>query len=159
MLRPEDRVIAVDYDEDYLRKLQHVAVGKNVRFILNADDSELKRQYAGASVVLQPSLPSDDVKISKSELLGLVTLEAMACGKPVIVTRTDSLPDLVVEGKTGFVVAPHDLAALRSHIELLINNASLSQTMGAASRELVEKNFTWSSVAQRGLDFYRQLYS
>jgi len=160
-LSPETplHIVGRPYDEHYLHELHEAAAGKRVRFILDADDAELKRQYLGASVVLQPSLPFDDPEISKSELLGLVTLEAMACGKPVIVTRTDSLPDLVVEGKTGFAVEPYDLAALRSHVELLINNPSLSQTMGRAGRRLVEDKFTWSSVVQRGLDFYCQLYS
>jgi glycosyltransferase involved in cell wall biosynthesis len=81
----------------------------------------------------------------------------MACGKPVIVTRTASLPELVVDGKTGFIVPPNDLAALRAPIEKLVGDPALSQRMGADARRHVEENFTWNRVAQRGLDFYRGL--
>jgi len=151
------RVVGRPYDEAYVRQLQQAAGGRDVTFIFNADDAELRRQYAGASVVLQPSLPAGGPGDDKSELLGLVTLEAMACGKPVIVTRTASLPELVVDGETGFVVPPHDRAALREKIELLVGNPALSRRLGAAARRHVEKNFTWEQVARRGLEFYRDL--
>ena len=151
------RMIGRPYDAAYFAQLQAAAQGKKVTFILEADDAELQRQYAGASVVLQPSLPLDTPGVDTSELLGLVTLEAMASGKPVIVTRTASLPELVREGETGFIVPPNDPAALRSALEKLVAQPQLSLQMGAAARRHVEGNFTWSQVAQRGLSFYRRL--
>jgi len=151
------REVGRPYDEAYVKELQQAAAGKNVRFVFDADDAELRRQYAGASVVLQPSLPVNDAPSDKSELLGLVTLEAMACGRPVIVTRTASLPELVVDGQTGFVVPPHDLTALRDRIDQLVGNPALSQSMGAAARRHIETSFTWDQAARRGLDFYREL--
>ncbi|MBV9773223.1 MAG: glycosyltransferase family 4 protein, partial [Gemmatimonadetes bacterium] len=105
-------VVGRPYDPAYLQALRRAAEGKRVEFVLDADDRELARQYAGASVVLQPSLPVAEGQADTSELLGLVTIEAMASGKPVIVTRAGSLPELVVDGTTGYVVAPHDPAAL-----------------------------------------------
>ncbi len=150
-------VVGRPYDEKYVGQLQTAALGKQVQFIFNADDAELRRQYAGANVVLQPSLPSESAPTDTSELLGLVTLEAMACGKPVIVTRAGSLPELMVDGETGCVVAPHDPAALRECITRLVANPSLSQAMGAAARKHVAAHFTWEQAARRGLDFYHSL--
>ncbi len=152
-------VVGRPYDQGYVQQLQAAAQGKQVTFVFDADEAELRRQYAGANVVLQVSLPSNDPGGDKSELLGLVAIEAMACGKPVIVTKTASLPELVVDGKTGFIVPPNDLAALREPIEKLVNDPALSQRLGADARRHVEENFTWNRVAQRGLNFYRELFA
>ena len=150
-------IVGRPYDRPYFSQLQQAAAGKKVIFFLEADDAELRRQYAGASVVLQPSVPADRSDKDKSELLGLVTLEGMACGKPVIIARTASLPELVVDGETGFVVPPHDLAALRDRIDQLVGNPGLSRSMGEAARRHVAGNFTWQKTAQRGLHFYQTL--
>lgn len=150
-------VVGRPYDPDYLRALREAARGKSVRFFLDADDAEVARQYAGASVVLQPSIPVAEGEADTSELLGLVAIEAMASAKPVIVTRTASLPELVVDGTTGFVVPPHDLPTLRERVERLVLSPALSRTMGAAAREHVRRVFTWDRVAERGLGLYREL--
>ncbi len=151
------RVVGRPYDLGYFQELQAAAAGKQVTFITDASDAELARQYAGASVVLQVSLPNPTPGGDKSELLGLVALEGMAAGKPVIVTRTTSLPELVVDGVTGFVIPPHDLVALRDKISLLVRQPELSRRLGEQARAHVRQHFTWSSVARRGLDFYRAL--
>lgn len=151
------RVVGRPYDPGYFRSLQAAAQGKDVRFIPDADDAELARQYRGASVVLQPSIPVNRGANDTSELLGLVTLEGMAHGKPVIVTRAGSLPELVLDGTTGFVVEPGDREALRERVERLVGDPELSRRMGAAARRHVEDQFTWDVVARRGLAFYDRL--
>lgn len=150
-------VVGRPYDAGYLERLRGAAEGKRVRFFLDADDRELARQYAGASVVLQPSLPVADGAADTSELLGLVTLEAMSAGKPVVVTRAGSLPELVVDGETGFVVPPYDPAALRARTQELVASPELSRAMGDAARARARALFTWEQVAERGLALYREL--
>jgi len=150
------RVVGRPYDPGYLRQLQDAARAKDVRFVMDADDAELRRQYAGASVVLQPSIPTPGAA-DTSELLGLVALEAMACGKPVIVTRAGSLPELVLDGRTGFVVNPDDAETLRARVRQLVEDQEMSARMGAAARRHVEEHFTWEQAAARGLELYRQL--
>lgn len=151
------RIVGRPYHDTYYEQLRAAANGKSVTFILDADDAELRRQYAGANVVLQPSLPATDAAEDKSELLGLVTIEAMASGKPVIVTRTGSLPELVVDGETGYVIPPHDATILGERVEELVNNCERSVKLGEAARRHVEANFTWERVARRGLEFYESL--
>lgn len=150
-------VVGRPYDAAYLEKLREAAAGKAVRFILDADDAELRRQYLGATVVLQPSIPVNAGPTDTSELLGLVALEGMAHGKPVIVTRTASLPELVRDGETGFVVPPGDREALRARIESLMDDPERSRAVGEAARRHVLQNFTWDQVSRRGLTFYRSL--
>lgn len=151
------RVVGRPYDAEYYQHLQAAAAGKDVVFITDASDAELAQLYAGANVILQVSLPNPTPGGDKSELLGLVALEGMAAGKPVIVTRTTSLPELVVDGVTGFIVPPYDLVALRDKMGLLLRDVNLSRRMGEQARKHVQAHFTWSAVARRGLDFYRAL--
>jgi glycosyltransferase involved in cell wall biosynthesis len=90
-------------------------------------------------------------------LLGLVAIEGMASGKPVVVTKCTSLPELVVDGVTGFVVPPRDPATLREKVRLLISNPGLAERMGEAARRHVQQNLTWDKTASRALEFYREL--
>jgi glycosyltransferase involved in cell wall biosynthesis len=156
-LNVELRVVGRPYDAEYFQKLQQMARGKQVQFYTQASDEELRDHYRGASVVLQPSLPASDPATDKSELLGLVALEAMAHGKPVIVTSTASLQELVVDGQTGYIVPPNDTGILRQRIESLVHDNELSVQMGMAARRRVQQHFTWQQAAQRGKDFYTRL--
>jgi glycosyltransferase involved in cell wall biosynthesis len=151
------RVVGRPYDQGYFKKLQQAAHGKEVRFFTEADDAELKAHMEGAALVLQPSLPADPGTEDKSELLGLVALEAMASGKPVIVTRAGSLPELVEDGESGFVIPARNPEALRTKIELLMSDPPLRLRMGLAARKRVEGLFTWDKAAERGLEFYQTL--
>jgi glycosyltransferase involved in cell wall biosynthesis len=153
----ELRVVGRPYDTAYFERLRQAAEGKRVTFITDADDTELARQYQGASVVLQPSLPTTGSRDDRSELLGLVAIEAQAAGKPVIVTRTTSLPELVEDGVTGRIVAPNDIAALHDALESFLGNPSYARQIGANALRLAATRFTWDSVARRGLEFYRSL--
>ncbi len=150
-------VVGRPYDSAYFQQLREAAAGKDVRFIVDADDAELRRQYQGANVVLQPSLPTGDLDADKSELLGMVALEAMACGKPVIVTNTTSLPELVVHGVTGLIVPAHQPEPLRRAVEEFLVTPGLSESWGANARQHVVENFGWQAAARRGLELYQQL--
>jgi len=88
------------------------------------------------------------------ELLGLVVLESMACGTPVIVTRVASLPELVEDGVTGFVVPPNDPGAIRDRLEYLSAHPEAVERMGRLARERVAREFTWDAVAERCLRAY-----
>jgi glycosyltransferase involved in cell wall biosynthesis len=153
----ELRVVGRPYNPAYFAALQNAAAGKRVTFLTDADDAEVARQYAGANVVLQPSLPELDGPEDRSELLGLVAIEGQAAGKAVIVTRTTSLPELVIDGVTGLVVPPRERAPLHAALSRLLGEPGLAERMGTAAREHAAALFTWDAVARRGLDFYRQL--
>lgn len=150
-------VVGRPYDPGYFEALKRAAEGKLVTFLTDADDAELARQYQGASVVLQASLPSPSGGEDRSELLGLVALEAQAAGKPVIVTRTTSLPELVEDGVTGRIVAPRDPGALRAALEEFLGSPDRARGVGHAAERRAAERFTWDAVARRGLEFYRML--
>ena len=98
---------------------------KNTRWVGGSIAPE--EYYRQASVLVFPSL---------TEGFGRVTLEAMACGIPVI--TTENARGIVEDGKTGFVVPIRDATAIREKIEYLYRNKDIAAAMGVEARKAVE---------------------
>jgi phosphatidylinositol alpha-1,6-mannosyltransferase len=77
------------------------------------------------------------------EALGIVTLEASACGKPVVVGDSGGTPDTVRHGTTGYLVDPYNPAAVGVRIAGLLANPRLCAELGAAGRTWVESEWGW----------------
>ena len=92
---------------------------------------------------------------SLNETFGLPILEAMACATPVICTRVASMPEIVEDGRTGFVVEAGDRDGLRKRLRWMAENPAAAQQMGATAREVVLKRFQWRHVVRRCLEAYR----
>jgi glycosyltransferase involved in cell wall biosynthesis len=88
------------------------------------------------------------------ELLGQTLLEGMACGAPGLCTAVASLPEVVENGVTGFVVPPNDSAALSERLCWLRDHPQRAVEMGAAGRRRVLERFTWPAVVKRCLTIY-----
>lgn len=101
---------------------------------------ELIPLYTDASIFVMPSI---------QENLGLVFFEAMAYKNPCIGTTVDAMPEIIGDGRTGFLVPPNDHRKLADKIILLLEDENLIKCMGEASRERVEKCFTWDLVVDR----------
>lgn len=149
-------VVGRSYHEDYFKLLQQLASRKNVKFFTNASDDELMKAYRRALVTVLPSVYCDiyGTQYVMPELLGLVLLESMANGVPVICTDVGSMPEIVIDGVTGFIVPPNDPKALRERISYLYQHPEQARRMGRAGREQVEKMYTWDAVAGRCLSAY-----
>ncbi len=100
---------------------------------------ELLHLYERAAVVACPSL---------REGFGVVCLEAMAAGRPVVASAVGGLRDFVLDGETGLLVPPGDVAALRAALERLLGDAELRSRLGWAARERVLAEFTWKRYAE-----------
>lgn len=150
-------VVGRAYDQEYLRMLKARTAGKTVVFEHDVDDDGLVERYRRAFVSVLPSLPTDfrGQTTPVAELFGLVVIEAMACGTPVIVSRTTSLPELVDDGRTGWIVPPADSVTLGRRLRELHANPSLGATMGRAARATVLERYQWSAAAQRSMAAYR----
>jgi glycosyltransferase involved in cell wall biosynthesis len=88
------------------------------------------------------------------ELLGQTLLEGMACGTPAICTNVASMPEVVEDGSTGFVVPPNDPSALREKLCWLREHSAEVNALGRAGRQRVLERFTWNNVVARCLDEY-----
>jgi glycosyltransferase involved in cell wall biosynthesis len=109
---------------------------------------ELLEMYARAAVVACPS---------HREGFGVVCAEAMAHGRPVVAGAVGGLLDLVVDGETGVLVEPGDVAGLRAALERLLGDAALRARLGSAGRARVAKRFSWASVTAATLDAYASI--
>jgi glycosyltransferase involved in cell wall biosynthesis len=83
------------------------------------------------------------------ETFGLVNLEAMQFCLPIVSTFEGGIPDVVNDGKTGFLVPQKDAKALADKLERLIKNPALRKQMGKAGREKYEKEFTLNAFEKR----------
>ncbi len=154
-------VIGQPYDQNYYGLLKQLAENKQVVFWHDCDDTELIRSYQKAMCIVLPSVYKsvDGRETQIPELLGQTLLEGMACGLPAICTNVASMPEIVVDGVTGFVVPPNDPAALREKLIWLRDHPQEALKMGEAGRQRVLERFTWPAVVQRCLAAYRELAS
>ncbi len=88
---------------------------------------------------------------------GITALEAMACGIPVIGARVGGIPYTVQDGRTGFLVHPHDAEAVAEKSRLLLEDASLRRRLGRRGLTLVRSRFTWAHVAATLEEVYQSL--
>jgi len=103
--------------------------------------------YSHASLFVCPSV---------YEPFGIINLEAMACGTPVVATRVGGIPEVVVDGETGWLVPPADSAALATAVRRLLADPERAAAFGAAGRRRVEARFSWQRIADTTLGVYRE---
>jgi glycosyltransferase involved in cell wall biosynthesis len=94
---------------------------------------------------------------SVTEGLGTSLLDAMACGKPVVATSTGGIPEVVVDGETGFLVPPRDHEAMAEAIVRLLKDTALRARMGAAAIRRVREKFSADRMVQETLRVYRRV--
>ena len=91
------------------------------------------------------------------EPLGIVNLEAMACGTAVVASKTGGIPEVVADGETGLLVPPDDPAALADSINALTRDPDRAKAMGTAGRERAITEFDWGRIAQQTAELYSSL--
>ena len=86
-------------------------------------------------------------------------LEAMAAGLPVVATAVAGVPELVVEGETGFLVPPANAEALRKALLRIVQMPGAGRDLGAAGRRWVEEHFSLRTMLSQTQNLYRKLLS
>jgi len=130
-----------------LRSLaQRLGVADRLTFVGKLERQALLQEYARAQFLVLPSL---------FEPFGIVLLEAMAAGLPVIASRVGGIPEIVQDGETGLLVEPGNPGALAESLLRLGNNERLRGSMGRAAQERVA-GYDWSLIVPRILSVYKE---
>ena len=122
----------------------------NVRFLGHfgkKDDLWLHKFYQRADVFVAPSV--------WDEPLGMVILEAMAYGTPVVVTRKGGIPLAVKDGVNGRFIKPRNSHDIADKVNALLADPARRRQLGEQARQVVEEKFTWDKIAEKFLQIYR----
>lgn len=126
---------------------RRLGVLDRVRFTGWLEPHVLARELAQASIVAIPSL--------WPEPFGLVGIEALAAGRPVVASATGGIGDWLTDGEQGLLVEPGDVRALAKALEELLADPTRQRVMGAAGQEMVAARFSTERHVQALLDAYR----
>jgi glycosyltransferase involved in cell wall biosynthesis len=126
-----------------------LGVEKNVKFTGFVEEGLKHFYYRAADVFVLPSTMS-------TESFGIVNLEAMACGVPIVASRIGGIPDVVKDGENGLLVPPRDSNALADAIIYLLENEEVRNKMGKNGRKKVEV-YSWERIAEETEKVYLSL--
>src|SRR5512141_235304 len=129
------------------RLCDDLCVGQTVVFLGQRDQDKLPYYYSAAELVVMPS---------HYESFGMVALEAMACGTPVIASEVGGLAYLVKDGETGFTVPDQEPELLSEKITWLLNDRDLHRTMSERAVEYAQ-DYAWEKIAAQIVDVYKEL--
>ncbi|MBN2884970.1 glycosyltransferase family 4 protein [Patescibacteria group bacterium] len=134
-----------DLKKQYQQQAAKLHLDKKVDFLGRISEEDLIKEYQGADILILPS-------INSHEAFGLVLIEAMACGLPVIASNLAGVRSVFNDGKEGLICEPGDIKDLSEKITSLISDESKLLKMARSARKLVEDKYAWEKVADQILD-------
>lgn len=140
-----------DYQKELERQVKELKL-VNVHFLGYFDKDytkELRKFYQRADVVVVPS--------TVKEAFGLVILEAMAARTPVVASNIGGIPNIIKDGKTGFLVRPRSPKEIAEKVNKILKNEKLRQAMRERCFKLIEERFTWEKAARDIKDSYESV--
>ena len=132
-------------EEGATEQLGHV----QIRYIPPVSNRELVAAYHQSADVY--------VHASHADTFPTSIIEAMACGIPVVATAVGGIPEQVIDGQTGILVAPSDSAVMASAIEKILANPELQKQMGGAGAKHAKEKYSQELQAKRYLDWYQEI--
>lgn len=134
--------------DDLRAQAEARAVGDRVHLPGRLPDATIAGLLATGDVAVVPS---------RYEPFGMVALEAMAAGTPVVVTDTGGLAEIVDDGVTGLVVPPADPVALAGAVEALLDDRARAARLATAAGQVVRTQYGWDRVAERTAAVYEEV--
>ena len=113
------------------------------------DDQDKAICYRAADIFCLPS-------VNRAEAFGIVNLEAMASGLPIVASRLGGIPDLVREGENGILFEPGEVDELAQVLGYMIDNPEERWKMGRAGKKMAE-DYSWAKIAQKTEEVYQEL--
>ncbi len=139
-----------EYVEKLIQRAQEWGIGANIISVGWVSGDELRGAYWSSTLVVMPSV--------YLEPFGMIALEAMACGKPVVGSCFGGIPEVIENEMSGFVVNPYDHKSLVNSIIRLIKNKSESDSFGVFGKRRAEDLFALGNNIKLLLDKYKMSY-
>jgi len=137
-----------DLKKYYMNLAEKLGLKHRVLFVGKVSNEKLPTYYASADIVVLPSI---------IEAFGLVLIEGMATGKPVIATNLPGVRTVVDNGINGYLVEPKNIKELAEKIEFLLENEKIRKKFGRKGREKVEKKYSWKKIAKKLEKVYQDI--
>jgi phosphatidylinositol alpha-mannosyltransferase len=134
----------------YEKLVEKMELTDNVVFVGFVSSDELPSYYRSADIFCAPA--------TGGESFGIVLLEAMACGKPVVATSIQGYASVLANGEEGLLVPPQNAESLAKALLKLLHDKSLRLQMGSKGIVKAER-YSWPNVAQQVMDYYNSLLS
>ncbi|MGB3683515.1 MAG: glycosyltransferase family 4 protein [Rubrobacteraceae bacterium] len=153
-LRGRARVVIVgggEYEPVVRREVEQNEVGDVLHLAGRLSNRELSNLYSRCAVFCLPAVVDSR---GETEGLGVVLIEAMGHGKPVVASRLGGIVDAVEDGENGLLVPPDDPEALAEALLRVAEDRDLAERLGEAGRERAKRLFSWESIAERHLEIY-----
>ncbi len=132
----------------FWERAETLGLRDRITYVARPDHSALVSLYQRASVF---ALPSDE------EGFGVVLLEAMACGVPVVSTRSGGPDAIITDGQDGFLIALDDAASMADRMLRLLQDEALSRAVGAEARRTIEARFAEEIAGKVFIDIWDRL--
>ena len=126
----------------------------NIIFTGKLSPEDLANEYKTANVFVLPAIVDHK---GDTEGLGVVLIEAMELGLPIVASNVGGIPDVVVDGESGILVPEKDPVALADAFKRLEADATLIQKLLAGARKRIEECFTWDGIIERQIEVYKRL--
>ena len=133
--------------DNLVRLSNELGILGRVVFVGRVPNDELLAYYNLADIFVLPSL---------HEGMGIVFLEAMACGLPVVTTNIGGMVDFIKDGETGLLVEPRDAEQLSRALSRLIKDKKLRERIAKNGERLVREEYTWEKAAKRYLEAFNR---
>jgi len=152
---PEDRLKLLlvgdgDLRPAYEKQARALGQGDRVRFCGRVSDAELPAHYALSDLVVLPST-------TMGEAFGVVLLEGMACGKPVVASNLPGVRTVVQDGEDGLLARAGDAEDLAAKLALLLEDPARCRAMGARGRAKVEARYAWPRIIEQLVGVYERV--
>jgi glycosyltransferase involved in cell wall biosynthesis len=155
--RQRDCILAVagsgdgKYVEGLVKEVSRAGLDDRVYFLGPIPNREMPALMRAADIIAYAT--------REGEGIPRALLEGMACGKPVVATEVAGIPEAVIDGVTGFVVKPRDIAALADRLSILLVDDSLRRDLGLKARRHVEAEFNYDTVIPKIAALLREVAS
>jgi hypothetical protein len=134
------------YKQEFLKRHAREDWLDRVVFAGRTEEADLIYYYSNCDVFVAPS---------RFESFGLIFLEAMRYGKPVVGCRAGGMPEVIDEGVNGLLAEPGDAPSLTAALEDLIADPKLRRRLGQCARRTFEEKFTANNMARNAVNIYR----